>query len=213
MNKAIVCCLMIIGLTSCGPSLSEKTAYYISQHDITRTTSNFDKDIIYKSPIYRSSDELYESNFGKDLVQATLLMKPNIQEEINLMFRAWENKKDGSKRYQIYFIKHYKGDWRYYQTANFTDGSVHELTLIDKSVDNCRGGVCKFTEIFGLNMPKDILVQNSQPINENIKIRLNAKSGHQHVFAISKKIIHGFLIATEDLPGNTTIANTTTVKD
>lgn len=212
--KIIFSIFFVLLIAGCaGKNFDEKSPIYISDNEVIQSTSDFDKDITYKTIRYYALDKKFkEDDLGKAFLRGLTMSPMNTQEKIFFFLRAWKRKKGTETSYQIYFTKPYEdSDWRFYKSANLRDGSYHELVIIDRSVERCKRGICKYTEELGLAVSKELLLSNSSPINEYLDVRLNSKSGHKQVFGIPKKLIHGFLIATGDLPQDSEEAGMDTV--
>ena len=146
-------------------------------------TSDFDTDLKYVAP------KLY--GFKKrGLLSAGDRMKLNL--------RGWKDKATGKVRHQLYIVIEYDNDWRHYQSASFLGGSNQDLTVIDREVTGCHsysslGVFCDYRETLGLSFSDTDLNAAKE---EGLKIRINAKSGHENILELPANYIKGYLQAT-----------------
>ena len=66
-----------------------------------------------------------------------------------------------------------------------------ELLAIDRNVDFCNGGFCAYTETLGIQLTDAEL----ESAVSGMKIRLNAKSGHESFIELRANYVAGFLAA------------------
>lgn len=106
-----------------------------------------------------------------------------------LFLRAW--KPDGQPtRYQIYVADYYDGEWRFYSSANDSNGTRMDVTLIDRKVGSCsRYGGCSHFEHLALNVSREYL---EAAVTTGISFQLSGKAGEQ-VFNVPPMHVAGFL--------------------
>jgi len=139
--------------------------------------SNFDAQVRYMAPNLRS-----ERRRG-------LFMDYH-----SVALRSFVDKKTGLAANQVYVTVSYVGGWRFYRTASFEGGAQRAVLAIDRNVDFCNGGICAYTETLGIQLSDEEL----QAAARGMKIRLNAKSGHESMIELPANYVAGFLAA---LPG------------
>jgi hypothetical protein len=116
-------------------------------------------------------------------------------QEINL--RGWKDKATGKVKHQLFIVIKYSNDWRYYQSASFINGDYQELTVINTEVVKCQsyrslGVLCDYRETLGLSFSDASLNSFKE---EGLKIRINAKSGHENILEVPANYIKGYLQA------------------
>lgn len=106
-----------------------------------------------------------------------------------LFLRAWRH--DGqAPSYQIYVADYYVGEWRFYTSANDSNGTRMDVTLIDRKVGSCsRYGGCSHFEHMALNVSREYL---EAAVTTGISFQLSGKAGEQ-VFNVPPMHVAGFL--------------------
>ncbi len=89
----------------------------------------------------------------------------------------------------------YSGGWRFYDSVSLSGGKRLKLKQIDRSVDSCTSGICRFTEHVLLHLPDNYLKENK---DLGIKYRINAqKTSTGAMIDIPSAYIHGFLVGIQ----------------
>lgn len=100
-----------------------------------------------------------------------------------LFIRAWKFHKTNNLKFQIYVADSYEGDWRFYNSADDSDGNSLETTSISRDVGSCRrigySHFCLKIEHVGVNLTRDYLVKNQE---SGIHFKLSGKAGERTLF-------------------------------
>ncbi len=100
-----------------------------------------------------------------------------------LFIRAWNYQKTNNLKFQIYVADSYEGNWRFYNSADDSDGNSLEIVQISRDVGSCRrigySHFCLHTESVGVNISRDYL-KNTQDTGINFK--LSGKAGERTLF-------------------------------
>lgn len=110
----------------------------------------------------------------------------------SLFLRAW--KPDGAQtNYQVYVADYYTSEWRFYTSADDSDGTRLNVTLIDREVGSCsRYGGCSHFEHMGINITRDYLERKAE---SGMTFQISGRGGKE-VFFIPGFHIKGFLAST-----------------
>ena len=160
-------------LAGCATDYSKKPAPAIADATTVKDSA-FDAQVRYTGPTLRT-----ERRRG-------LFMDYH-----SVSLRSFVDKKSGQSTNQIYVVLSYVGGLRFYQTASFEGGVQRELLAIDRNVDFCNGGFCAYTETLGIQLTDAEL----ESAVSGMKIRLNAKSGHESFIELPANYVAGFLAA------------------
>lgn len=106
-----------------------------------------------------------------------------------LFIRSWKTDLTGSTAYQIYVQDHYSGDWRFYNSANDSNGIELDTKLLAREVGYCSQYGCSKDETLGLKISREYLEKNQET---GIRFKVSGKAG-EAVFFIPAGYIKGFL--------------------
>lgn len=106
--------------------------------------------------------------------------------------RGWKHKETLKIMHQLYVKIGYPGEWRFYKLASAEGGAQLDVTVINRKVDYCLKTSCTYEEIIGVNMNTAFLERCRKT---GLRIRLDAKSGHQNIIEVSANYVNGYLDA------------------
>lgn len=110
--------------------------------------------------------------------------------DINLLIRAWKADATGKITYQIYVMdKYHSSGWRFYSTADDSNGNNLDTTVISRKVVGCYSTGCTYNEHLALNIEQEYLEKNQET---GIRFKLSGKAGDK-VFFIPSGYIKAFL--------------------
>lgn len=127
--------------------------------------SDFDTSITVKS-----------INIRQQTKQGSILFVPQIDYE-NFFLRSYVNRSTKEVTlHQLYVGVSYRGDWRFYQSANLQGGQSLPFTEIDRSVVSCADSDltgCRLSEDFGITLSDQIF---SGAMESGLTLRVNTSS-------------------------------------
>jgi hypothetical protein len=159
---------------------------------------------------FRDTATVKEDSLG---TMTTISTEDGFVERKGLMGMVWNDeylrgvvdKKTDQKTFQVYTLITYRGNWRFYQSANYqTSGGSRSVPLaqIGKESDNCAVGECIYTERLAFTIDENLLRQlasENTPGKPTLwRYKLAAKQGPEYVGGISSAEIAGFLARVDD---------------
>lgn len=196
-----VTALVLVAVSSAAPALAETK----QEKEIDRLFSLTPAD--FKNSALHNENDL-------DVV-ATITTEKGFQERRSLLNLVWEdtflrafiNKKTGQTTYQVYSTIRHSGDWRYYETVNYTlpDGTIAVAPLINiaRNVGYCSASSsCDLTEVVAFDVPETLLHKVAELYKAEDKtgwkFKYNAKSGPQYMETITGAEVVGMLQAVDE---------------
>jgi len=115
------------------------------------------------------------------------------------------DKKTGQRSFQVHAWIIYRGNWRFYETANYqtiTGPKSVPAAQIGKEMDNCAAGDCMYTERLAFPVDEELLRQlaaaNAPGKPAIWTYRFVAKSGPDYTGGLSSAEIAGFLAKVDE---------------
>jgi hypothetical protein len=127
-----------------------------------------------------------------DFKKQTNYRGPNVSPGLkdDVFIRAWKADSTGSISYQIYVKHQYDGKWRFYNSADDSNGNSLDTTLISRDVGLCYQYLgCELIEHLGFNVTRNYLEANQA---SGVSFKVSGKAG-QHVFFIPSSYVKAFL--------------------
>jgi hypothetical protein len=116
------------------------------------------------------------------------------------------DKKTGQRSFQVHAWIIYKGNWRFYQTANYqtvAGGKSVPAAQTGKEMDNCATGDCMYTERLAFPVDEELLRQLAAANAPGKPViwayKFTAKSGPDYMGGLSSAEIAGFLAKVDEL--------------
>lgn len=115
----------------------------------------------------------------------------DVSQNTAAIIRAWKQDGEKSRRYQVYVLSTYTGDWRFYNQAYDSDGRKLEIIHISQKPSNCSRYGCLLEEHVGLTVDEGYL---RRAANSGIKVKIYGQAGNTEV-AIPGSYVAHFLAA------------------
>ncbi|MEM1103018.1 MAG: hypothetical protein AAGH48_02815 [Pseudomonadota bacterium] len=119
--------------------------------------------------------------------------------EYEVRLRSWLEPGDDEYVHQVYIKLFYVGSERGYRSVNFPGGGLAEAKVIDRIAD-CAGlssstAICSYEEHIGAYVDHKTLKKAAR--GSGLRLRVNARSGHETYVKLEPYYIKGYLAATE----------------
>ncbi|HEX6939978.1 MAG TPA: hypothetical protein VF158_11240 [Longimicrobiales bacterium] len=142
-------------------------------------------------PLYtyqpRNVVEVQDSEFEPHVTFVGVEVPYDTSYAANVHFlRSWLDKKTGALYHQLYVVNYYRGDWRFWRSANNANAEPLDFVSIERDVVSCSGyGSCLHSETFGISIPHDALLAN----RDGYSLKVYAQSGRSMVLRITARQI------------------------
>lgn len=119
--------------------------------------------------------------------------------EYEVLLRSWLDTGGDDYVHQIYIKLFYVGAERGYRSVNFPGGELADSKVIDRMSD-CTGlggsrSICSHEEHIGAFVDHKTLKKAAK--RNGLRLRVNARSGHETYVRLDPNYIQGYLAATE----------------
>lgn len=148
--------------------------------------------------VSRDSVEIHRDDFSSQIEYLGVTKQINAEsisdEGVNYFLRSFENTESGNIEHQIYVDIYYmSSSWRYYQRAAYEGGDDADFVQINRDVVTCTSGICAFNEVFGIQVPHGVLMENI----DGLRLKAYAQSGNEFIIELSEEQITAQLNALE----------------
>lgn len=117
------------------------------------------------------------------------------QPDDTLVIRAWKMR-NGDMHYQIYVADEYTHEvarggagWRFYSSANDSEGNKLETLPISRHLNWCGRYVCSYREILGIQVTRDYLEERK---TRGIRFKISGRNGEE-TFSLPPAYVQAFL--------------------
>jgi hypothetical protein len=107
--------------------------------------------------------------------------------------RGWVDKSSGAATYQLYVQTGYLWHWRFWQAAADDHAGPHQVVPIDRTVEDCGGGLCAYDETVGVELD-DAFIRSRAG---GFQLKLSGQSGDELILSVSQDQIAPVLAAVD----------------
>lgn len=187
--KTILIALLSIILSGC----AARSIYDFSHEELLSS-------IAIDQSEFSNSITIRSINISQQTTQGSILFVPLIDYE-NYFLRSYlESESKKVTLHQVYIGIMYRGDWRFYRSANLIGGQSLPFTEIDRSVVSCADSEltgCRVSEDFGITLNEQLF---SNALENGLTFRVNSQFSNIHnTYTIPASVFKAQLTAIERL--------------